>query len=168
MKFRSLFLTFFIGVTLFAQNPVGFDKMAKDMAGNKSLVINRSQVLKKQEANQKIIFLDTRELNEYKTSHLPGAIWVGSEKIDWTKIDKLDKNSIIVVYCSVGYRSGELTTTLSKKGFKNVKNLYGGLFNWANNGGTLYNSLNQTTKNVHGFDKEWSKWLNPERVTIVL
>jgi len=164
-----LFVAFILfGATIFAQNPVGFDEMAKNMTGKKTPIITMKDVQKIQEANKNIVFLDSREENEYQTSHLPGAIWVGCDNIDWAKINKLDKNTAVVVYCSVGYRSGKLTDQLSKKGFNNIQNLYGGLFNWANNGGTLENNSNQNTQKAHGYNKTWSKWLNPDRVTIVL
>jgi|TARA_R110000737_G_scaffold352064_1_gene396522 rhodanese-related sulfurtransferase len=168
MKFLSLFLTFFIGLTLLAQNPDGFDKMAKNMAGKKAPIITKAEVDKLLTSKKNVVFLDSREQSEYQTSHLPEAMWVGFDNINWTKIDKLDKSTPIVVYCSVGYRSGKLTEQLAKKGFTNVKNLYGGLFNWANNGGALQNDMKIATKDVHGYNKNWSKWLNPTRVNVVL
>jgi rhodanese-related sulfurtransferase len=168
MKFLLFFLAFIFGTTVFAQNPEGFDKMAKNMAGKKAPIITMGEVQKSINAKNKIVFLDSREQNEFQTSHLPNAIWVGYDNIDWSKINKLEKDATIVIYCSVGYRSGKLAEQLSKKGFKNVKNLYGGLFNWANNGGELQNEMKQTTNKVHGYNKNWSKWVNPDRSTIVL
>ncbi len=165
MKNAVLLICLFASYFALAQNPQGFDKMAKEMAGKKSQVTTMTEVLKKQSS---VIVLDSRELKEYEISHLPRAIWVGYEKLDWTKLNQINKSSTIVVYCSVGYRSGELAATLTKKGFKNVKNLYGGLFNWANNGGEILDMENKSTNKVHGYDKNWSKWLNPNRVTIVL
>jgi rhodanese-related sulfurtransferase len=168
MKLLSLFFTFFIGLTFFAQNPEGFDKMAKNMAGKKTPTINMKDVQKIIETKNDVIFLDSREVNEFQTSHLPNALWIGYEHIDWSSIDKLDKSATIVVYCSVGYRSGKLAEQMIKKGFKNVKNLHGGLFNWANNGGELENDKKQSTKNVNGYNKNWSKWLNTKRVNVIL
>jgi rhodanese-related sulfurtransferase len=160
-----LFLPFFHS---FGQNPDGFDKMATNMAGKKAPKITMAEVQKLQKAGEKVVFLDSRENKEYQVSHLEKAIWVGYDKIDWTKIDKIDKNSTIVIYCSVGYRSGKLTEQLLKKGFKNVKNLYGGLFNWANNGGAIVNNLGAKTNEVHGYNESWSKWVNEEKCTLVL
>jgi rhodanese-related sulfurtransferase len=168
MKFLSFLFLFFVSLTFTAQNPEGFDKMAQNMAGKKAPSITKGTVEKIILTQNEVVFLDSREQSEYQTSHLPDAIWIGYDEINWIKIDKLDKSTSIIIYCSVGYRSGKLTEQLTKKGFTNVKNLYGGLFNWANNGGALQNDLKQPTKIVHGYNKNWSKWLNPERVTIVL
>ncbi len=152
----------------FGQNPEGFDKMATNMAGKKAPTISMAEVQKKQKASEKIVFLDSRESEEYKVSHMAEAIWVGYDNIDWTKINGIDKNTTIVIYCSVGYRSGKLGEQLIKKGYKNVKNLYGGLFNWANNGGKIVNSSGVQTTEIHGYNKTWSKWVNTDKCKIIL
>ena len=40
-----------------------------------------------------------------------------------------------------------------------ISNLFGGIFEWKNNGFKVYDSINTVTENVHIFSKEWSKWL---------
>lgn len=169
MKHLFLFL-FFISTSwhLFAQNPEGFDKMAKNMAGKKELIITMAEVQKLQKNGDKVIFLDSREEKEFQISHIASAIWVGYDKINWTKIDALDKNATIVIYCSVGYRSGKLAEQLKKKGFTHVKNLYGGLFNWANNDGEIVNSKGVKTTEIHGYNKTWSKYVNTDKCKVVL
>ena len=111
---------------------------------------------------EKIIFLDARERNEYNVSHLKDAIFVGYDKFNSQKtIKKLpNKNAKIVVYCSLGIRSEEIAKKLKKKGYKNVLNLYGGIFEWKNNGLTVYKDKNIETEKIHAFNKEWGKWLN--------
>jgi len=44
-------------------------------------------------------------------------------------------------------------------GFTNVRNLYGGIFEWVNEGGEIRNSKNQPTDSVHTYSKSWSIWL---------
>jgi len=168
---RLIFFILFIILSfnsIYGQNPDGFEQMATSMINKKTPSITMNDVQKLQKEKQKIIFLDSREQNEFSVSHLPGAIWVGYDHIDWTKIDKLDKKATVVIYCSVGFRSGKLTDQLKKKGFIHVKNLYGGLFNWVNNGGKIVNSKDNFTTEVHGYNKDWSKWVNEERYQIVL
>lgn len=159
-----LLLTSFLSI---AQNPVGFDKMAKKMAGKKTPIISKEDVDNLISTKKEVIFLDSREYSEYEVSHLPNAVWVGFDKINWASIEKIGKSTNIVVYCSVGYRSGKLTEQLLKKGFTEVKNLNGGLFNWANNGGILETEKEVPTKKVHGYNQNWSQWLNPKKVTVV-
>lgn len=168
MKIILVLITLLICLLSTAQNPVGFDKMAKNMAGKKAPFIMQVSLNKMLASNKPVIILDSREQKEYHVSHLPNAIWVGYDQVNWEKIESLDKNATIVIYCSVGFRSGKLTEELLKKGFKNVKNLYGGLFNWVNNGGSVETSDHKKTTNVHGYNEKWSQWLNPNKATIIL
>ena len=168
MKSILVLIVLLFSTLSMAQNPAGFDKMAKNMAGKKIPNISKEELQKLIASNNSIILLDAREQKEYNVSHLSNAIWIGSNQVNWKSIESLDKNATIVIYCSVGYRSGKLTEELLKRGFKNVKNLYGGLFNWVNNGGFIETTNHQKTTNVHGYDEKWSQWLNPSRANIIL
>jgi predicted sulfurtransferase len=59
----------------------------------------------------------------------------------------------------VGYRSEKVGEKLQELGFQNVKNLYGGIFQWKNEGFEVENSLSMPTDSVHTYNKRWSKWL---------
>lgn len=109
----------------------------------------------------KVYVLDAREKGEYNTSHIKNAIFVGYDTFELdsvlTKIP--NKNSEIVVYCSIGIRSETIASKLKKAGYPNVFNLYGGIFEWKNNNFKVYNFENIETENVHAYSKEWSFWL---------
>ncbi|SHG64087.1 rhodanese-like domain-containing protein [Winogradskyella jejuensis] len=107
------------------------------------------------------ILLDAREPKEYEVSHIKEAISVGYDFFDLkTVTDKIkDKNQPIVVYCSLGIRSETIGEKLKAAGYTNVKNLYGGIFEWKNNDFEVYNSKNIPTDSIHTFSEEWSKWL---------
>lgn len=111
--------------------------------------------------NDSVVILDAREENEFKVSHLVSSINVGFNTFssDETEIEKLSKNTNIVVYCSVGIRSEKIAEKLKKEGFSNVKNLYGGIFAWKNKGYPIIDSTGSETENVHTFSKVWSKYL---------
>jgi rhodanese-related sulfurtransferase len=104
-------------------------------------------------------WVDAREKREYEVSHLPNAVWVGYEQFDLTPLEKSPKNQPIVVYCSVGYRSEKVAEKLLKQGFTNVKNLYGGLFEWKNQGYKVVNKKG-ITEEIHAYNKVWGVWLN--------
>ena len=106
-----------------------------------------------------IVLLDTREPREYAVSHLPGAQNVGYDNFDIKKLKNVSKNSPIVVYCSVGYRSEKIGEKLQKAGYKNVKNLYGSIFEWINEGYSVVDSNNNPTKKIHAYNKIWGIWL---------
>lgn len=107
-----------------------------------------------------IIFVDARELKEFEVSHLKNAIHVGFDQLDLSPLNLVAKNAKIVVYCSIGYRSEKVAEKLIKKGFKDVSNLYGGIFEWKNEGKTVVDQKNDPTEEVHAFSKIWGIWLN--------
>ena len=47
-------------------------------------------------------------------------------------LETVEKDKNIVLYCHVGARSAEALNILRSKGFKNLKNLVGGIDAWAN------------------------------------
>lgn len=111
----------------------------------------------------KYTILDTREKLEFETSHIPGAAYLGYKEFDPTQLEKLDRNKPVVLYCSVGYRSEKIGEKLQNLGFTKVYNLYGSIFEWANQGYPLENGVGASTTQVHTYNKKWSQWLtNPD------
>lgn len=105
-----------------------------------------------------ILFLDAREASEFQVSHLRHAIHVGYDHFDANLWKGLPRNRRMVVYCSVGYRSEKVTEKLKNAGFTNVSNLYGGIFEWVNQGYPVYREGKQVVK-VHAYDRVWGVWL---------
>ena len=107
------------------------------------------------------IILDTREKQEFDVSRIPGAIWVGDEEINLdqfrSRIKQLDTS--IIVYCSVGVRSEDFGEQLIDAGYTDVRNLYGGIFQWKNTGHIVVDSTGAATENVHAYSKYWGKLL---------
>lgn len=111
--------------------------------------------------SKNVILFDTRRKDEFNVSHLNNAIWVGYKGFDIESIDAkaIDKSSEITVYCSIGVRSEDIGERLQKAGYKNVKNLYGGIFEWKNKGFPVYDSEGKETEKIHAFNKHWGKLL---------
>jgi rhodanese-related sulfurtransferase len=107
----------------------------------------------------RIVFVDSREKNENVVSHIKGAHWVGYTHFDIAPLLALPKNQKIVVYCSVGYRSEKIGEKLIKNGFTDVSNLYGGIFEWVNEGKPIVDALNAPTQKVHAYGPAWGIWL---------
>ncbi|WP_299434772.1 rhodanese-like domain-containing protein [uncultured Aquimarina sp.] len=108
-----------------------------------------------------VILLDAREINEYQTSHLKGAIHVGYDHFDINTISSqnIDKKSKIIVYCSLGIRSEDVSEKLKEAGYDNIYNLYGGIFEWKNEDYKVVDSNGNETDKIHAFSKQWGKWL---------
>ncbi|MEO6166123.1 MAG: rhodanese-like domain-containing protein [Chitinophagales bacterium] len=106
-----------------------------------------------------VLFLDAREKKEYNVSHLKDAVFVGYDHFDMAALKNIDKDQRIVVYCSVGYRSEKIADQLVKAGYSHVANLYGGIFEWVNEGYTVYDLAGNATPKIHPYDATWGIWL---------
>ena len=152
---KYLFCLIFFSTISFAQTPI--DILLTKY--NKKLVSYIT--IKEFKALKNPIILDTRELKEFNVSHIENAYCVGYDKFNPKKIKENYKNfnDTIIVYCSVGIRSEIIGTKLQKMGYKNVYNLYGGIFEWKNKNEEVVDNDQKVTENVHAFSKEWSKYL---------
>lgn len=104
------------------------------------------------------LLLDVRTPAEFRVSHLAGARFVSYDSIATATFADLDRTRPVVVYCSVGVRSERLGERLQALGFSQVRNLYGGLFEWVNEGHPVVNAAGPTA-NVHPYSALWSPWL---------
>ncbi|TFG78674.1 MAG: rhodanese-like domain-containing protein [Flavobacteriales bacterium] len=114
-----------------------------------------------------IVLIDTRAKEEFQVSHLKEAFWTGYKEFEKDSVLAriTDKNTPIVVYCSIGVRSEDIGEKLMALGYSDVKNLYGGIFEWVNKGYPVYDSKEEETNKVHAFNKHWGELLQKgERV----
>lgn len=110
------------------------------------------------------VLLDARTEAEYAVSHLPGAHRVDPDASPAELADALegiDRERPIVVYCSVGVRSGAVARRLRTAGFARVENLAGSIFRWANEGRPLVRA-GRATGAVHPYDAVWGRLLDPD------
>lgn len=80
--------------------------------------------------NERPLLLDVREEWETKLCRLENAVHIPMEEIE-LRTEELNPEDEIVVYCHQGVRSAAVAQYLRQRGFKNVKNLAGGLDAWA-------------------------------------
>lgn len=107
----------------------------------------------------KITLLDAREKVEYNVSHLKNARWVGYDDFDMDRVKGIPKDANIVIYCSIGVRSEKIGERLKEAGYQNIQNLYGSIFEWVNEGHTVYGPDGKPTNKVHAYNKKWGIWL---------
>lgn len=155
---KNIFLIICIGISVsgFAQK-----KLSKLLKQQNTESIPYISVETLQNESKDIILLDSREEKEFKTSHLKNAIYVGYDffNLDSVQSKLKNKNSKIVIYCSLGVRSEDVAEKLKKAGYSNVYNLYGGIFEWKNNDLEVLNLNEKPTDSIHIYSKAWSKWL---------
>lgn len=156
---RMCLLLLFLGLYQTAMPQVkskSFQFLLNTILSAKTPVIN----IKKAAANKNnYIFLDAREAKEYKVSRIPNARFVGFEQFELRTISDLPKNKPLIDYCSIGKRSEKITKELLKEGFSNVHNLYGGIFEWVNEGSGVVDNENRPTNKVHAYGRFWGQWL---------
>ncbi len=81
--------------------------------------------------NDRPLLLDVRQDWETKLCRLENAVHIPIEEIE-LRTEELNPDDEIVVYCHQGVRSAAVAQYLREQhGFKNVKNLAGGLDSWA-------------------------------------
>lgn len=101
-----------------------------------------------------IHLIDVRSDEEYRISHLPGAVLFTS----W-RTETVRKDATIVVYCSVGLRSAKFAKELQGQGFEQVYNLDGSIFMWANSGYSLVAGEGEVSR-VHPYNRRWGRLLD--------
>lgn len=106
------------------------------------------------------LFLDSREREEYKVSHIKNSTYVGDKEFNINKIEQLPKNTAIIVYCSVGVRSDKIAKEIIDAGYTNVNNMFGGIFEWVNEGNPVVDSMEKSTQNIHGYSRMWGMFVN--------
>lgn len=75
--------------------------------------------------------IDVRTPKEYKSGYIKGAVNMHLYDNDFEqRIDTLDKNKPVYVYCKVGGRSAEAVTIMKNKGFRHIIELDGGMDAW--------------------------------------
>lgn len=109
------------------------------------------------------VLLDTRAAEEFAVSSLPGARHLDPNLADpalAAALKDLPKDTPLVLFCSVGYRSAATARRLSRLGYTHVANLEGSVFQWAIESRTLIapaTGLPATA--VHPYDRYWGQLL---------
>lgn len=154
MKYLTLIFMFIFSFN-YGQNSIS--KVLKLYNSEKIPYIKVEDAIKLKSA----LFLDAREIEEFNTSHIYGAVYVGYKEFNPELIlEKIkDKNIPIIVYCSIGVRSERIGAKLFKLGYTNIFNLYGGIFEWKNNDNIVVDNSGKETEDIHTYNKHWSKYL---------
>jgi rhodanese-related sulfurtransferase len=143
-----------------AQSSKTFDTVVQAFYKHTVPQVKAAQLSLELQQHTTIILLDARENAEYKVSHLTNAKCVGYNNFDKKSVENLPKDTKIVVYCSIGYRSERVGEKLQQMGFTNVYNLYGGIFDWVNQKNMVVDASEKPVRKVHTYNRLWGKLLN--------
>ena len=107
------------------------------------------------------ILLDARSVDEFEVSHLRNAKLASTVDAAKRELKSQPLDALVIVYCSVGYRSTALADKLRQEGYSQVYNLEGSIFQWANEGRPVFRRGVQVDE-VHPYDAYWGQLLNKD------
>lgn len=83
------------------------------------------------DAGEKLNIIDVREPHENAEFNIGGVLYPLG-KVQTMMVDELEplRDEEVIVYCRSGNRSGQACLILDTLGFKNTKNLVGGMLAW--------------------------------------
>ncbi|MDH7499193.1 MAG: rhodanese-like domain-containing protein [candidate division NC10 bacterium] len=87
------------------------------------------------DAGEPMVVVDVREVSEFEAGHIEGAIHIPLRQLA-KKLDQLpsDKQAPLAVICRTGGRSSYGTMALWLLGYRNLKNIMGGMQAWEKEG----------------------------------
>jgi rhodanese-related sulfurtransferase len=93
--------------------------------------ISVDEVKRRLDAGEKVNLVDVREPYENADFNIGGTL-LPLGQIQSMQIDEIEdlKDKEVILYCRSGNRSGQAAMFLDAMGFKNTKNLVGGMLAW--------------------------------------
>lgn len=93
--------------------------------------ITAEELKERMERGEELHIIDVREPHEHAEFNIGGTL-VPLGKIQSMQVEELEdlKDKELILYCRSGNRSGQACLILDSLGFKDTKNLVGGMLNW--------------------------------------
>ncbi len=88
------------------------------------------ELKKRIDNNDRVFILDVRNPEEFQICRIPGSHLLPLPELP-QRFKELSPDQEIVIHCKSGMRSLKATNFLRQQGFRNVKNLKGGILAWA-------------------------------------
>lgn len=90
--------------------------------------ITSDELKRRQAAGEKLVILDVREGWEHEESRIEGSHHIPLGALP-QRVEELEefKESEVIVHCKGGSRSNSAKAFLAQNGFRNVRNLIGGI-----------------------------------------
>jgi rhodanese-related sulfurtransferase len=99
------------------------------MVDNVVPAISVEELKQRLDQQEKILVLDVREPFEFQQANIGGLLIPLGELQD--RLDAIDREQEIAVLCHHGNRSARAVQLMLRAGFRNVKNITGGIDSWA-------------------------------------
>lgn len=123
-------LIIFLGLSILL-----FFGSCKDKSDTKEIQILPPQEFHDATAGNDIQLLDVRTAEEFSEGHLENAKNIDVLEDDFSeKVETLDKEKPLYLYCRSGNRSSKASAILKDKGFKEIYDMEGGFLKWSSEG----------------------------------
>jgi adenylyltransferase/sulfurtransferase len=93
-------------------------------------VIDAVELKQKLDRGDDFTLIDVREPHEYQIARIPGAKLIPLGDLP-KHLGELDRNAEYVMHCKSGGRSQKAVDLMKQSGFKNVRNMTGGITAWS-------------------------------------
>jgi rhodanese-related sulfurtransferase len=114
-----------------------------------------------------LVLIDVRQAREQEVSMLPHALTTAEFAAGFRH--GIPKGKRLVVYCTLGYRSGKYAEELAKQNIK-AESLEGGVLGWSFAGGQFLTKDAAgrwvETRRIHVYDPEWNI-VHPDYVAVL-
>lgn len=127
---RPLFFSLCLSTALFipAHRSVAAEA-AVEKAAVKNISVDAAETAIAKE--KEVVVLDVRTPKEVAAGHIEGSKAINFYDADFKEqVAKLDKSKSYVVFCAVGGRSAKACAQMVDLGFKDVRNVEGGMKAW--------------------------------------
>ena len=114
--------------------PLLFISSCQNQAELTEITIINPEEMKVLLKENEVQLVDVRSVEEFNKHFIQGAENIVFDDNFDIKLDHLDKEKPVVVYCKKGGRSGRCAKVLQQKGFKKIYDLKGGLSQWIKEG----------------------------------
>jgi rhodanese-related sulfurtransferase len=99
--------------------------------------VTPEQVRDMQVRNDRVVYLDVREPNEWNLGRIPHAIHIPRGNLESKVEGVVERAQKVVVYCARGNRSALAALTMKQMGYENVSSMSGGIQRWSEIGGEI-------------------------------
>jgi rhodanese-related sulfurtransferase len=104
-------------------------------ASNKNIVLVPVEEFNTFLNDKTIQLIDVRTPKEFEVEHIENAININFFDEDFLKkVNKLNKEKPVYIYCRSGRRSAKSSSVFLKAGFQHIYDLEGGILNWKSEG----------------------------------
>lgn len=95
------------------------------------ITITPQDALQLMNEHPEIPVIDIRPKADFEVEHVPGAVNLDYDGHHFqSKVEKLDKSQIYIIYCKSGVRGGYFLEKMRESGFIGAYNILGGYVAW--------------------------------------